>query len=294
MSDIARVPAAVNILLVGTTTVVIILLVGTTTADQPRRVVQRRCIVTRVTWRPNGPLRVSAPRLPAATCATNVAARNCTLGAQHQVASCATNVAARNCTLGAQHQVARAATEHSQGVVAIFALLTHLVRLLPALRLLHRATLYATRAAAAAALVAVCSVALHAVTARAAAAAGRLLAPVAARATAAATSLALLADARFASTPSSPPRSPSHSRFLPPPLLPRSLRSASCPCHAVAVARHRRALRAPAVAPCALARRDRVRCLRRGGRARRQEEEGKTVVNNTRKKRKRVEFSQSS
>ena len=237
---------------------------------------------------------MSALRLPAATCATNVAARNCTLGAQHQVASCATNVAARNCTLGAQHQVARAATEHSQGVVAISALLTHLVRLLPALRLLHRATLYATRAAAAAALVAVCSVALHAVTARAAAAAGRLLAPVAARATAAATSLALLADARFASTPSSPPHSPSHSRFLPPPLLlPRSLRSARCPCRAVAVARHRRALRAPAVAPCALARRDRVRCLRRGGRARRQEE-GKTVVNNTRKKRKRVELSQSS
>ena len=229
---------------------------------------------------------MSAPRLPAATCATNVAARNCTLGAQHQVASCATNVAARNCTLGALHQVARVATEHSRGVVAIFALLTHLVRLLPALRLLHRATLYATRAAAAAALVAVCSVALHAVTARAAAAAGRLLAPVAARATAAATSLALLADARFASTPSSPPRSPSHSRFLPPPLLPRSLRSARCPCRAVAVAHHRRALRAPAVAPCALARRDRVRCLRRGGRARRQEEEGKTVVNNTRKKRR--------
>ena len=155
---------------------------------------------------------MSALRLPAATCATNVAARNCTLGAQHQVASCATNVAARNCTLGALHQVARVATEHSRGVVAIFALLTHLVRLLPALRLLHRATLYATRAAAAAALVALCSVALHAVTARAAAAAGRLLAPVAARATAAATSLALLADARFASTPSSPPHSPAHSR----------------------------------------------------------------------------------
>ena len=214
-------------------------------------------------------------------------------------ATWATNVAARNCTLGAQHQVARVATEHSKGVVAIFALLAHLVRLLPAFRLLHRAALYATRAAAAAAvtllaLVALCSVALHAVTARAAAAAGRLLAPVAARATAAATSLALLADARFASTPSSPPRSPSHSRFLPPPLLPRSLRSARCPCRAVAVARHRRALRAPAVAPCALARRDRVRCLRRGGRARRQEEEGKTVVNNTRKKRKRVELSQSS
>ena len=88
--------------------------------------------------------------------------------------------------LGAQHQVARVATEHSRGVLAIFALHTHLVRLLPAFRLLHHAALYdvATRAAAVAATP---------------------LALVAARATAAAISLALpvvvvAADTRLRAT----------------------------------------------------------------------------------------------
>lgn len=174
----------------------------------------------------------------------------------------------------------RVATEHSRGVLAIFALLTHLVRLLPAFRLLHRAALYATRAAAAAAvtllaLVALCSVALHAVTARAAAAAGRLLALVAARATAVATSLALLAARAL------------RVRAIVTATLAVTLALLAAPCYlarcarraarAVAVARRRRALHAPAVAPCALARRERVRCLRREE-ERQDGKRGKTVV----------------